>query len=63
MSEYYERQRAIRAVVAAQWAVAISLFSWPGLEGSESPHAVALDLRMKECVWRLPCAVDLVDGL
>ena len=57
------RERAIRAVVAAQWAVACALFSLPGHEGSRLPQFMAEDNFAGSAIAELPCAVDVVDGV
>ena len=75
MSEFYERQRAIRAVVAAQWAVAIAWWmTHDHYDGSarrlaDSTHRFGLAAGALALGWigreiaAFPCAVDVVDGL
>jgi hypothetical protein len=70
---FEERQLAIRAVVAAQWAVACTLFScWNDRldvtgsgddfgRGWDEGYAVCIEARVED-VSALPTAVEIVDG-
>lgn len=49
------RNRAIRAVVAAQWAAAVVLFCASG--GSANPEFMCV---CTDLIAALPCAVDVV---
>jgi hypothetical protein len=63
-----DRERAIRAVVAAQWAVACTLFgapysTEPGQEpGSMAPAAVCWQDYSADHIAALPTPEDVVDG-